>query len=203
MKAILGLFTFVILQSVSFAGLETDIPSTNRVILASGNWIPASVDVHKCLIAIQSFLEHPEALDEYSRDDVKRILAHSREYRVQFVGVIRDGKKVIWCNCFLYLTTTVSVFRIGKRERLRWRMVAPGTGAFTMIQARTNVGNLNPMVLHKWSNKSLATPTNAAVFRCAVTPAACAALAPAPLGNGVGTACLSSKHWANIYESNL
>ena len=40
-------------------------------------------------------------------------------------------------------------------------------------------------------NKSLqATPTSAAVFRCAVTPAACAAVAPAPLGNGVGTACL-------------
>jgi hypothetical protein len=46
----------------------------------------------------------------------------------------------------------------------------------------------------KQANKSLqATPTNVAVFRCAVTPAACAALAPAPLGNGVGTACLSSK----------
>jgi len=42
-------------------------------------------------------------------------------------------------------------------------------------------------------NKSLqATPTSAAVSRCAVTPAACAALAPAPLRNGVATACLSS-----------
>jgi hypothetical protein len=33
------------------------------------------------------------------------------------------------------------------------------------------------------SNKTVqATPTNAAVIRCAVTPAACAALVPAPLG---------------------
>jgi hypothetical protein len=41
------------------------------------------------------------------------------------------------------------------------------------------------------ANTVQATPTNVAVIRCAVTPAACAALAPAPLGNGVATACLS------------
>ena len=49
------------------------------------------------------------------------------------------------------------------------------------------------LFLQSAPNNSLqATPTSTSVPRCAVTRTACAALAPAPLRNGVATACLSS-----------
>jgi hypothetical protein len=100
MKVIIVLFALALMQSLCLAGLDTDIAITNRVILKSGDWSPAPEDVPKCLLAIQTFLEHPGELDDYSKGDVKSILSRTKDYRVQFVGVIKDGKKVIWCNFF-------------------------------------------------------------------------------------------------------
>jgi hypothetical protein len=51
-------------------------------------------------VAIQAFLEKPTFEDEYTKGEIKEILKHAKQYRVQFVGIERDGKKYIWCNFF-------------------------------------------------------------------------------------------------------
>ncbi len=79
--------------------MDTDIPRTNRAVLSSGPWKPSADEAKKALAAIQSFLERPST-NEWERAEIPKILQHTREYRVQFVGVVRDGKRLIWCNFF-------------------------------------------------------------------------------------------------------
>ena len=100
MKAILVLLTLVVMHATALAGIETYISFTNQVVLEWGIWTPTPEEVHKALLSIQSILERPGTTDDYSMTDIKMILKHTKEYRVQFLGAIRDGKKVIWCNFF-------------------------------------------------------------------------------------------------------
>ena len=94
------LFALAILESRAVAGLDTDIPQTNRVVLSSGRWKPSAEETQKALAAIQTFLESPSTTNEWTKREIKKILEHTKEYRVQFVGVVRDGKRLIWCNFF-------------------------------------------------------------------------------------------------------
>jgi len=101
MKTILVfLFGFMVLQGFAFAGIGADIAETNRVILTSGRWNPSVDEAQKALTAIQAFLETRNSTNDWDRSDIENILKHTKEYRVQFVGIIRDGKKLIWCNFF-------------------------------------------------------------------------------------------------------
>ena len=101
MKPILFLlFTLLLLESRAVAGLDTDIPQTNRVILPSGRWKPSAEETQKVLAAVQTFLERPSSTNDWTKREIKKILDHAKEYRVQFVGVVRDGKRLIWCNFF-------------------------------------------------------------------------------------------------------
>src|SRR5579885_2340328 len=99
MNARVCVFAFIALHYVCFAGLEADIPASHRVVLP-GDWTPATEMLPSCFVAIESFLKHPGSLDKCSKEDVKRISKNIEKYRVQFVGVIRDGKRVLWCNFF-------------------------------------------------------------------------------------------------------
>lgn len=91
---------FLAFQASALGGIETDIPPANRVILTSGAWTPTVAETQDALIAIQSFLERPISEDQWRKDDKKRILENTKRYRVQFVGVIRQKRKLIWCNFF-------------------------------------------------------------------------------------------------------
>jgi len=92
------LFAILFFPALSFGGLETDIPIANRVILPPDAKEPSAEQTQKALAAIQAFLENPGKLNDYQAGAVKRILANTKNYRVQFFGDEVDGKKLIWCN---------------------------------------------------------------------------------------------------------
>lgn len=94
------LLALLVLDVHVFASGDTVIAQTNRVILSSGGWKPSADETQTALMAIQSFLERPTSTNDWSKGEIKKIRIHLKEYRVQFVGVVRDGKKVIWCNFF-------------------------------------------------------------------------------------------------------
>jgi len=101
MKTILTfILALTLLQTFAYAGIEADISKENRVILTLGAWTPSAEETQKALVAIQVFLEKPASTNDWANGEIKKILANTKKYRVQFVGVIRDGKKVIWCNFF-------------------------------------------------------------------------------------------------------
>jgi hypothetical protein len=101
MKTALCILTLALLQLAAYASLDTDIPETNRVVLKLGAWTPTSEETQKALLAVQSFMEtSPPASPVAEKDAVKKILQNTRRYRVQFTGILREGKKMIWCNFF-------------------------------------------------------------------------------------------------------
>jgi hypothetical protein len=101
MKILLASVVFLMaLQASALGGIETDIPPANRVILTTGAWTPSAEETQKALIAIQSFLERPTSGDQRSRDEIKHIIENTKRYRVQFVGLIRQKRIVVWCNFF-------------------------------------------------------------------------------------------------------
>jgi len=54
MKSILVLlFVLLILEARAVAGVDTDIPQTNQVILSSGRWKPSVKETQKALAAIR------------------------------------------------------------------------------------------------------------------------------------------------------
>jgi hypothetical protein len=101
MKIIFASVAFLLaLQVSALGGIETDIPQANRVILTTGAWTPSPEETQKALIAIQSFLERPTSGDQWSKGEIKKILANTKRYRVQFVGFTQQNRRVIWCNFF-------------------------------------------------------------------------------------------------------
>jgi hypothetical protein len=100
MKTILILIALVVTQIHVFAGLEADIPQKNRVVLESGAWMPTPAEAQRALLSIQAFLGQPNVTNKWKNTEIKKILAHTKQYRVQFVGILRDGRKIIWCNFF-------------------------------------------------------------------------------------------------------
>lgn len=90
----------VIFQARAVGGIVADIPQANRVILATGAWTPSAAETQKALVAIQFFLERPASGNRRSIGEIKQILGNAKNYRVQFVGVVREQRKLIWCNFF-------------------------------------------------------------------------------------------------------
>jgi hypothetical protein len=101
MKIILTSVAFLLaLQASALGSIETDIPQANRAILMSGAWTPSVEETQRALIAIHSFLERSTSGDRRSIGEIKKILDNIKKYRVQFVGVVREKRRVIWCNFF-------------------------------------------------------------------------------------------------------
>jgi hypothetical protein len=66
-------------------------------------WEPSISDVsraEKCIRqAIVSVQQDPNA---YQKEDAAFILENLKEYRRQYVGIVVDGEKRIWCNAFFF-----------------------------------------------------------------------------------------------------
>lgn len=97
---ILLLLALLLVDTWAMAGLEADIPQTNRVILAGAKWQPTKEQTHKALAAIQAFLGHPNSTNSWVIGEIKKISGNTRNYRVQFIGATEDGRKMIRCNFF-------------------------------------------------------------------------------------------------------
>lgn len=96
----ISLLALLLVHTCAVAGFETDIPQTNRVILAEGKWQPTKEQTQKALNAVQSFLEHPSSSNTWVLGEISKILEHTKDYRVQFTGILDGGRKVIRCNFF-------------------------------------------------------------------------------------------------------
>src|SRR5689334_16319276 len=111
---LLVLFGSLLGHPEGMAGIA-DVPETNQMILADADWKPSTEETHKALAAIQSFLEGSNFTNDFSKDQMKRILEndkgylawmenrirkireHANEYRVQFFGKVIERRRVIWC----------------------------------------------------------------------------------------------------------
>jgi hypothetical protein len=67
-------------------------------------WEPSVDDVSRAEKCIRQFLvslqDDPE-LDTYQKEYYAFILENLKDYRRQYVGIVVDGEKRIWCNSFL------------------------------------------------------------------------------------------------------
>ena len=114
---ILFLGAFAFQQAIGFAGIETAIPETNRVILELGDWVPTQDETRKALIAIGDSLNGPE-LRIFEGQEKRKILRNIKNYRVQFVGTKRQGRKIIWCNFFPADRGEKDQFENWRREKI-------------------------------------------------------------------------------------
>jgi hypothetical protein len=140
MKLIL-IFFFILpmFQFRIMAGIDTDIPQTNQVILPSGffpseHWKPSTEQTRNALIAVQKFLETQAVTNNWKAGEIKKILAHTKQYRVQFIGVTRNGKTIISCNFF----PATGDFGYWKREKVE---VMDGGYSFWQIEYDPDSGN--------------------------------------------------------------
>lgn len=91
----------ILFQIVAHAQIETDIPSTNRVILRFGDWKPSEAETLNALVAIDAFLKDCSLTSiGLEKADAQWILKRLKRYRVQFVGLGNEKERVIWCNFF-------------------------------------------------------------------------------------------------------
>jgi hypothetical protein len=153
---ILVIVGLLLYRTIVVAGIDTDIPKTNQVILAVGAWTPSAEETQKALTAIQSFLEgsgftnalsksqfrnieeHDKGYFDWMKNRIKKIREHAKEYRVQFVGEVRNDKKVIWCNF-------IPSARTGENDEFQqWRqeVISVKDGGFSFWQIDYDPGNV-------------------------------------------------------------
>jgi hypothetical protein len=68
-------------------------------------WEPSIDDVSRAEECIRQFLvsvQHDPKLDTDQKEDAAFILKNLGEYRRQYVGIVVDGEKHIWCNLFFF-----------------------------------------------------------------------------------------------------
>ena len=105
---LLALLTVLSCQTQAVAGIG-DIPETNQVVLADGDWKPPAEETQKALAAIQAFLEGSGYTNDWSRDQLRRMQEHdpryfdwlksrirtiqdqAKKYRVKFLGMVSGG----------------------------------------------------------------------------------------------------------------
>ena len=89
------------------AGEEPDsIPPENQVIL-KGQWTPTKEQTERALAAATALVRQIAAqptgktfAEKYKIEGAAKISKEMRKYFVQFIGQIRNGKKVVFCNFF-------------------------------------------------------------------------------------------------------
>ena len=67
-------------------------------------WEPSIDDVSRAEERIRQFLvsmQNDPEIDKYQHETVTFILENLEKYRRQYVGIVVDGEKRIWCNLFL------------------------------------------------------------------------------------------------------
>jgi hypothetical protein len=78
-------------------------------------WGPSGNDVSKTEECIRQFLvaaQDDPKLDAYQKESAAFILESLAEYRRQYVGILVDGEKRIWCNSFRHDNPRVDWTRI-------------------------------------------------------------------------------------------
>lgn len=93
------LLVLLIAVTAQLAVAETPVGPENQAILA-GDWTPTSDQTGKALKSIQKFLEAPQDVHKYQKEEIKKISANGSKYCVQFTGVYLKGRKIIRCNFF-------------------------------------------------------------------------------------------------------
>lgn len=88
----------IIIGSSAFAGIDTDITPKHQAIL-KGDWTPTPQQTTKALLAVQKFLINGKKTDK-RQAEIRKILANSGMYSVQFSGTLEKGRKIIKCNFF-------------------------------------------------------------------------------------------------------
>lgn len=77
-----------------------NIPIYNQTTLA-GDWndvTPSAEETTRALRAVQLFLEEPKGTSDWENEAIDKIRAKTNHYKVQFIGIQREGKKRILCN---------------------------------------------------------------------------------------------------------
>jgi hypothetical protein len=108
---LLLLAALCVVASPVFAEVIADIPADRQFILKSaGDWVPSATQTSESLLRIQSFLESAIQQDKvlstlgpnksYERDQIKSILGNNQGYRVQFWGIKKADRQIIYCNFF-------------------------------------------------------------------------------------------------------
>lgn len=67
-------------------------------------WEPSSDDVlsaERCIGRFLASAQQDPKLDTYQKENAAFILENLEKYRRQYVGIVVDGEKRIWCNLFL------------------------------------------------------------------------------------------------------
>lgn len=70
---------------------------------STGFWEPSIDDVSRAEKCIGQFLvsvQHDPKLDTYQQEKISFIVENLGKYRRQYVGIVVDGEKRIWCNSF-------------------------------------------------------------------------------------------------------
>ena len=72
---------------------------------STGFWEPTIDDISRAEKCLRQFLvsaENDTQLDAYQKENAAFILKNLEEYRRQYVGIVVDGEKRIWCNSFFF-----------------------------------------------------------------------------------------------------
>jgi len=89
------------------------ISDDNQIILKdteNKTWVPNKEETQKALTEIYRFLSNPDKHismtnvwttdTEYLKKEIQKINENIHLYRVQFVGITKNGKRIIYCNFF-------------------------------------------------------------------------------------------------------
>lgn len=76
------------------------IARDSRTVLPGGDWEPTAAQCDQVLESVRAFLTSTRAAGGAGGLYAGRILDMMGSYRVQFRGVMREGRRMIWCNFF-------------------------------------------------------------------------------------------------------
>jgi hypothetical protein len=92
---------------------DSTISDDNQIILKDAEnktWVPNKEETQKALTEIYNFINKPERYlsvtkvwttdTEYLKKEIQKIYKNIYFYRVQFVGITKNGKRIIYCNFF-------------------------------------------------------------------------------------------------------
>ncbi len=97
---ILSVMALVILAATARGQPTLEIAPNDRIILRSGSWTPTPREADAAYKCVQVFFRGSAQRDRLFATQALEILRHRREYRVQFYGMHRNGRKIIYCNFF-------------------------------------------------------------------------------------------------------
>ena len=125
MKKISIIFFLFFFSQLVFAQIDF-VPKENQFILShksetafdltqaedkSKRWSPEYSDLKKVNKAILSFLsndENNEKLSPFQKKEILKIIKQTKNYRVQYVGLVVAGEKRIWANLLMPFPHTPS-----------------------------------------------------------------------------------------------